>query len=257
MTSLAPLATAASWPPSSSPCSRSPPARRSPRSTRSRAATPTRRASTSPTVRCRARSSTSTRRAAPRPPAGWPVVVFFYGGSWTTGDRGDYKFVGEALAERGIARVVADYRLYPKCAIPTSCRTARSPLAWSLEHAQRARRRPEARLRDGPQRRRLQRGDAGARPALARADRPRAAELAGWIGLAGAVRLPAARAGLAGAAGVPPSRLPAEHAADRRRARRVAARLPRRACRRQGREPAAQHAGDGREAEGAPACRSS
>ena len=25
-----------------------------------------------------------------------PVVVFFYGGSWTTGQRRDYRFVGEA-----------------------------------------------------------------------------------------------------------------------------------------------------------------
>src|SRR3954463_8944429 len=42
-----------------------------------------------------------------------PVVVFFYGGSWTTGRRGLYRFVGAALAERGIVTVLPDYRLYP------------------------------------------------------------------------------------------------------------------------------------------------
>ena len=33
---------------------------------------------------------------------GAPVVVFFYGGSWNSGAREDYAFVGEALASRGI-----------------------------------------------------------------------------------------------------------------------------------------------------------
>ena len=37
--------------------------------------------------------------AAPGPA---PVVVFFYGGSWTRGERADYRFVGEALAASGI-----------------------------------------------------------------------------------------------------------------------------------------------------------
>ena len=37
-----------------------------------------------------------------RPPkASRPLVVFFYGGTWSSGDRADYQFVGEALASRG------------------------------------------------------------------------------------------------------------------------------------------------------------
>ena len=40
------------------------------------------------------------------PAGGWPVVVFFYGGSWNRGERGDYAFVGEALASRGILTLV-------------------------------------------------------------------------------------------------------------------------------------------------------
>ena len=42
-----------------------------------------------------------------------PVVVFFYGGSWQSGDRRHYHFVGAALAARGIVTVVPDYTLYP------------------------------------------------------------------------------------------------------------------------------------------------
>ncbi|MDI1253399.1 alpha/beta hydrolase [Thermomonas sp.] len=47
-----------------------------------------------------------------------PVVVFFYGGSWQRGNRAQYKFVGERLADNGILAVVADYRTYPKAMFP-------------------------------------------------------------------------------------------------------------------------------------------
>lgn len=43
-----------------------------------------------------------------------PVVLFFYGGSWTRGERADYRFVGESLASQGVITVVADYRLSPE-----------------------------------------------------------------------------------------------------------------------------------------------
>jgi acetyl esterase/lipase len=47
-----------------------------------------------------------------------PVVVFVYGGSWHSGDRKDYEFVGDALARRGIVTAIADYRVYPKVVFP-------------------------------------------------------------------------------------------------------------------------------------------
>lgn len=72
-------------------------------------------------------------RAAPR--GGWPVVVFFYGGSWNRGQRGDYAFVGEALASRGVLTLVADYRLYPEVRYPDFLRDSAAALAWGLTHA--------------------------------------------------------------------------------------------------------------------------
>jgi acetyl esterase/lipase len=48
-----------------------------------------------------------------------PVVVFVYGGSWRSGDRKDYEFVGDALARRGIVTAIADYRVYPRVIFPT------------------------------------------------------------------------------------------------------------------------------------------
>jgi acetyl esterase/lipase len=46
------------------------------------------------------------------------LAMFFYGGSWKSGRRQDYRFVGQALASRGIAVAVADYRTYPQVQFP-------------------------------------------------------------------------------------------------------------------------------------------
>jgi len=47
-----------------------------------------------------------------------PVVVFFYGGGWDTGDKDDYKFVAEAFTSRGFIVVIPDYRIYPDVLFP-------------------------------------------------------------------------------------------------------------------------------------------
>jgi acetyl esterase/lipase len=64
-----------------------------------------------------------------------PVVVFFYGGSWTAGSRGLYRFVGAALAERGIVTVVPDYRLYPQVKFPLFVDDGALAVAWVQQHA--------------------------------------------------------------------------------------------------------------------------
>jgi len=65
-----------------------------------------------------------------------PVVVFFYGGSWNSGSRTDYGFVGEALASRGIVTVIADYRLYPQVRYPLFLQDSASAVAWAHDHVQ-------------------------------------------------------------------------------------------------------------------------
>ena len=47
-----------------------------------------------------------------------PVIVFFYGGSWQTGTKDDYRFVGQAFASKGFLTAVVDYRLYPEIYFP-------------------------------------------------------------------------------------------------------------------------------------------
>jgi acetyl esterase/lipase len=66
-----------------------------------------------------------------------PVVVFFYGGSWNSGRRQDYAFVGEALASRGIVAVIADYRLYPRVRYPDFLDDGASAVAWTVKNINR------------------------------------------------------------------------------------------------------------------------
>jgi acetyl esterase/lipase len=63
-----------------------------------------------------------------------PLVVFFYGGSWSSGERGDYRFVGEALASSGIVAVVADYRLSPAFRYPAFVQDSASAVRWAFDH---------------------------------------------------------------------------------------------------------------------------
>lgn len=67
---------------------------------------------------------------APRRSGSYPVVVFFYGGSWEEGDRGAYRFVGTALAERGIVTVIPDYRVYPEVRFPGFLEDAAQAVRW-------------------------------------------------------------------------------------------------------------------------------
>lgn len=70
--------------------------------------------------------------AAKRP---FPVVVFFYGGGWEDGTRTDYRFVGAALASRGVLTIVADYRLYPEVVFPAFVEDAALAVKWAQDRA--------------------------------------------------------------------------------------------------------------------------
>ncbi len=63
-----------------------------------------------------------------------PVVVFFYGGSWRSGSRGDYRFAGEAITGLGYVAVVADYRHYPGAKFPAFQNDAAQAVRWVREN---------------------------------------------------------------------------------------------------------------------------
>jgi acetyl esterase/lipase len=123
---------------------------------------------------------------APRPANGSaPVVLFFYGGNWNSGERADYAFVGHALASRGILAVIADYRLYPDVRYPEFLQDSASAAAWTVREV--------ARYGGDPKRVFVMGHSAGAYNAamlaldgkwLAQQGLP-ANLIRGWIGLAG------------------------------------------------------------------------
>ncbi len=65
-----------------------------------------------------------------------PVVVFVHGGSWTDGERGQYRFVGQELASHGYVAVVPDYRLHPDGRWPAFVEDTAAAIAWTVRHAQ-------------------------------------------------------------------------------------------------------------------------
>lgn len=64
-----------------------------------------------------------------------PVVVFLYGGAWSGGRRGWYRFVGEALTSRGYVVAIPDYRVYPEVGFPTFVEDAAAAVAWVRSNA--------------------------------------------------------------------------------------------------------------------------
>ena len=68
------------------------------------------------------------------PAPGRPVMVFFYGGSWQEGNKDGYRFVGQALASRGITAVIPDYRLYPQVTFPGFIEDGAAAVAWTRAH---------------------------------------------------------------------------------------------------------------------------
>ncbi|MDM0039533.1 alpha/beta hydrolase [Variovorax sp. J22G21] len=114
-----------------------------------------------------------------------PLVVFFYGGTWTTGERAGFRFVGEALAARGAVVVLPDYGRSPAFKYPVFVQDSALAVKWALDNA--------ARLGADPSRVYVMgHSSGGYNTAMVALDArwlgavgasPK--QLAGWIGLAG------------------------------------------------------------------------
>ena len=59
-----------------------------------------------------------------------PIVIFSYGGGWSSGNRAGYAFAGRALASRGFMAVVFDYRLVPDVVFPAFVDDTAGAIAW-------------------------------------------------------------------------------------------------------------------------------
>jgi acetyl esterase/lipase len=69
-----------------------------------------------------------------RLPGKAPVLLFFYGGSWQNGKKGDYVAFGETFAAKNIVVAIADYRLYPEASYPDFLRDCAAAFAYVHAH---------------------------------------------------------------------------------------------------------------------------
>jgi acetyl esterase/lipase len=68
-----------------------------------------------------------------RPRPDGKVVIFFYGGSWDSGSKGDYLFVAQALTASGYTVIIPDYRLYPAVRFPAFVQDGAQAVRWTSD----------------------------------------------------------------------------------------------------------------------------
>lgn len=66
-----------------------------------------------------------------------PVIIFFYGGSWSSGTKNGYGFVGRALAAQGFLVAIPDYRLVPEVRFPAFLEDGAAAVKWARANAAR------------------------------------------------------------------------------------------------------------------------
>lgn len=63
-----------------------------------------------------------------------PVVIFIHGGSWNSGSKNLYAFVGRRLAKQGVVGVVISYRLSPAVHVPDMANDCARAVLWTQQH---------------------------------------------------------------------------------------------------------------------------
>ena len=63
-----------------------------------------------------------------------PVAVFFYGGSWDSGRKGDYGWAARAIAAQGFLTLAPDYRLYPEVRFPDFLEDCAKAVRWAIDN---------------------------------------------------------------------------------------------------------------------------
>jgi acetyl esterase/lipase len=70
----------------------------------------------------------------PRHAINAPVIVFFYGGSWMSGKRQWYRWLGQTLSRRGLVVVIPDYRKWTEVRMDGFMHDASLAVAWTHAH---------------------------------------------------------------------------------------------------------------------------
>lgn len=66
----------------------------------------------------------------------YPMVVFVHGGSWESGNKDEYAFVGQSLAQAGYVTAVINYRKAPEHVYPDYVEDTAQAIAWSYKNAE-------------------------------------------------------------------------------------------------------------------------
>lgn len=66
---------------------------------------------------------------------GSPIIVFVYGGAWSSGSKLIYTTLANTLRELGYVVVVPDYRKYPQVKVDGMYQDIREAIKWTHQHA--------------------------------------------------------------------------------------------------------------------------
>lgn len=64
-----------------------------------------------------------------------PIILFIHGGSWQTGSKDEYLFVGESFSKAGYVTAIMNYRLAPQHKYPDYVQDTALALRWLTDHA--------------------------------------------------------------------------------------------------------------------------
>ena len=81
------------------------------------------------------KSLTKAMKAESAITGSYPMVVFVHGGSWENGNKDQYAFVGQSLAQAGYVTAVINYRKAPEHVYPDYVEDAAQAIAWSIDNA--------------------------------------------------------------------------------------------------------------------------
>jgi acetyl esterase/lipase len=71
---------------------------------------------------------------SPRNAKNSPVLIFIHGGSWNSGRKEIYDFMGSRLARRGVVTVIIDYPLAPEYKLPVMEKASLIAVKWVMDN---------------------------------------------------------------------------------------------------------------------------
>ncbi len=71
-----------------------------------------------------------------------PILIFYYGGGWKSGEKSIYHVIGAELASKGFDIIIPDYRLFPEVKFPKFVNDAALAYNWVWKNLAKSQERP-------------------------------------------------------------------------------------------------------------------